>query len=203
MTHSLHRIGDAEALGGDFVLFAMSAKGINASGSAEQLRQFCQVVERHGPVNRGDMRTGNGYRLSREVLHSGIRDNSIVHYVFDQRQPVERALAELRALDLGISVVVSGLFDQIEETCCGVGLEPHSIARSLGVHGKRSRLPELEILELTTMCGHGMVAAGLARKQIEEVRQGDRSPEEAAAVLARPCHCGIFNPRRAELLLRR
>jgi hypothetical protein len=38
MTHTLHRLGAPEDLGDDYVIFAMSAKGINEEGSAPKLR---------------------------------------------------------------------------------------------------------------------------------------------------------------------
>ena len=202
MTHSLHRAGDAEGLSGDFVIFAMTTNEIDISGSAERLRRFCEVVERYGPVNCGDIRTGSIFGVDRDELFDSIHDNSIVHFVFDQRDPVEQALLELRSLDLGISIVVTGLFSEVEGACSRIGLLPHTIAQSCGIHGNRARLPEPAVLELTTMCGHGMVASGLARKLIEDVRRGEKTPAEAANALAKPCHCGIFNPRRAEGLVR-
>jgi hypothetical protein len=36
---------------------------------------------------------------------------------------------------------------------------------------------------------------------IEDIRAGRRTPEAAAEELAKPCMCGIFNPKRAARLL--
>jgi hypothetical protein len=63
------------------------------------------------------------------------------------------------------------------------------------------KLPEEQILELSTMCGHGMVSAAFARKMLDWVKENRRTPAEAAAYLARFCSCGVFNTRRAERLL--
>ena len=65
------------------------------------------------------------------------------------------------------------------------------------------RMTRKEILEITTMCGHGMTTPNLVKKCIEEVISGKMGPREAARLLARPCICGIFNPSRAEALLQR
>jgi hypothetical protein len=51
------------------------------------------------------------------------------------------------------------------------------------------------------MCGHGMVSPNLARKMLDRVREGHRTPEQATAYLGRFCSCGVFNPARAIRLL--
>jgi hypothetical protein len=47
------------------------------------------------------------------------------------------------------------------------------------------------------MCGHGMVSHNFARKMIDLVRENRRTPQQAAATMARFCTCGIFNLTRA------
>jgi len=54
---------------------------------------------------------------------------------------------------------------------------------------------------LSTMCGHGMVSSSLAKKMIDWVKEGRRTPEEAVTYLARFCSCGVFNPSRAVRIL--
>jgi hypothetical protein len=51
------------------------------------------------------------------------------------------------------------------------------------------------------MYGHGMVSTSLAKKMIDWVREGRRTPEQASAVLARFCSCGVFNPSRSRRIL--
>jgi hypothetical protein len=46
-----------------------------------------------------------------------------------------------------------------------------------------------------------MVSPNLARKMLDWVREGRRTPEQAAAYMGRFCSCGIFNPVRAIRLL--
>ena len=83
------------------------------------------------------------------------------------------------------------------------GLAKHTVENSLGIFGQYKRLPADEILQLTTMCGHGMVPANLVERVITEIKQGKKSVREGAVELTRPCHCGIYNPIRAERLLGR
>ena len=54
---------------------------------------------------------------------------------------------------LGISTVVSGLIDEVKSIAEEAGLQPHTALLSLGIHGKRSVLPEDEILEIALGAG--------------------------------------------------
>ena len=65
MTHTLHRRGTAESFKNDYVLFAMSAKGVNEVGSKTRLKRFLEIIQQHNPVNMGDMKTGNSFITSR------------------------------------------------------------------------------------------------------------------------------------------
>lgn len=71
----------------------------------------------------------------------------------------------------------------------------------LGIRGKPTRLPEDEILEITTMCGHGMISQYLAHQTLLDIKRGKCTSQEAAEFLATPCICGVFNPKRAQRLL--
>jgi hypothetical protein len=68
---------------------------------------------------------------------------------------------------------------------------------------KRERLPNEDVLTLSTMCGHGMVSASFAKKMIDWVKEGRRSPRHAASYMARFCSCAIFNTSRAARVLER
>ena len=81
------------------------------------------------------------------------------------------------------------------------GIERHSVEHSLGIWGAKDRLPEREILEVNTLCGHGMVSFNLIRKMVELVRTRRLTAKEGAGIMARCCECGVFNPVRAEALL--
>jgi len=87
--------------------------------------------------------------------------------------------------------------------CCQeTGITRHSVEYSIGFHGRVDKLPDGTTLELSTMCGHGMVSANFAKKMIEWTKENRRTPEEAARYLARFCICGVFNIRRAERIIR-
>jgi hypothetical protein len=201
MSHTLHRRGTRENLQNDFVLFAMSAKGVNEVGSSSKLKRFLEIVQEHNPVNLGDMKTGNSFIRTREVITNSVQDTSIVHGVFACREDLILALKEIKEADLGISVIISGLLADVHECCRDAGLKPHTCETSLGVWGNAERLPDEDILRFTTMCGHGQVAFNLVAKIIEDVKEGKRTLTDGAQELARPCQCGVFNPERAAAML--
>ena len=203
MTHTLHRQGTVENLDDDYVILAMSAKGINEEGSAEKLREVLRIALRHKPVNMGDMKTGNMLQMDPEEIIERVRETSIVHAVFNDIWTVAQVLMEVKEAALGMSVVISGLFQPVRECCHKAGLEsaPHTVEYSLGVWGRRELLPDEEIMQLSTMCGHGMVAFDLVKEAVEGVSTGQLTPEEGAQCLAKPCVCGIFSPTRAAQLL--
>jgi hypothetical protein len=57
-------------------------------------------------------------------------------------------------------------------------------------------LPEDDVLEMITMCGHSLISRNLVRDVIAKVKSGKLSPEDAALVASKPCTCGIFNTSR-------
>ena len=201
MTHTLHRKGDIENLREDFVILTMSAKTVNAKGSAWKMRRFFEILEKYKPVNYGDMKTGNILNSDRDNIYNGIQDRSIIHFVYTEKEVVGKILDELEKGHLGTSVVVSGLIDTTDQLCKQSRLKMHTVEFSGGIHGRIDLLPETPILEITTMCGHGMVAANLVKEMLKQIKKGKKTLQEAALELARPCQCGIFNPKRAELLL--
>ena len=67
--------------------------------------------------------------------------------------------------------------------------------------GKMSLMPEPEILELTTMCGHAFVANSLVRHLVERVKNGKMTPERAAVEMAKQCTCNFFNVERGVKLI--
>jgi hypothetical protein len=205
MTHSLHRRGSPENLQNDYVVFAMSAKGVNDKGSAHAMQEFMKIASRHKPVNMGDMKTGNWFLNDIGMLEGKVQDTSIVHAVYTDLETVSEVLKELKQADLGVSIVVSGLFGPVREACKQAALEhaPHTVEYSLGIWGKTSLLPSPAVLEIGTMCGHGQIAFQLIEEMAGQVRRGALTAEQAARKLAEPCVCGIFNPARAAELLRR
>lgn len=203
MTNTLHRQGNAEELRHDYVIFVHTAKGINREGSAEKIRRFMEICRRHSPVNMGDVKLGNMIRQDIEALIAKQGDGTVGAAVFTDLGTLQQVIEELIKEDLGICINVTGLMDEVQACCRRAGITRHSAEHSLGIWGAKDRLPEREILEFNTLCGHGMVSFNLIRKMIEQVRLRRLTPREAALTMARCCECGAFNPHRAEELLRR
>ncbi|OGD29686.1 MAG: hypothetical protein A2Y56_12640 [Candidatus Aminicenantes bacterium RBG_13_63_10] len=162
-----------------------------------------EIALRHGPVNWGDIRQGSCFSREAADILEGISDESVVHAVFTDEGSLSVCLDELRREDLGLSVVVSGLLGDVRRSAARAGLEPHTVAWSMGAWGRTDRLPASEVLNVTTMCGHGLVSASLVRAVAKLFHEGRLTSEEAGERLSRPCVCGIFNPARAVRCLRR
>jgi len=201
MTHTLHRRGTEENLSNDFVILVMAAKGINEEGAAEKMREALKITSRHNPVNMGDMKTGNIYATEFDEIINKVQNTSIVHAVFTDLDTVTKAVKEIKEAELGISVVLSSTFPLARECAHKTGVTTHTVEYSLGIWGATEKLPPNDILEITTMCGHGMIASNLVSSLLERIKAGKISTHEASLELAKACECGIFNPARAEALL--
>ncbi len=204
MTHSLHRQGSVESLKNDFVMYARCSRGINLDGAEPKVRRIVNIVFDEGPTNSGDSphhaSIADG-RLTREKALEYQKDTRGFICCFNSREKMKRVLTRIKEEDLGISIVVSGLIDDVMAMAAEVGLKPHTINLSLGIRGKKELLPGPEVLEYSTMCGHGLVASNLVKKVTAEVRAGKRTPEEGARMIGKPCICGILNLERAARLL--
>ena len=202
MTHTLHRTGSPESLSRDYVLLFMPSKDINHVGSGPKLRRMLEICLENGAIRIGDCRLGNQYYQGGvDKLLAHVEDRAVVHGVFNDPDKVVAALKQLKAEDLGLSVVVSGLFDKVRECCGKSGLTPHTVNNTLGRWGQTDRLPPQDVLELNTMCGHGMVTVKLIEDTAAKVKSGEMTPEQGAERLFKPCMCGIFNADRAARLL--
>jgi hypothetical protein len=203
MTHTLHRMGSVEDLSEDYVILVMPSKDINHVGSGPKLRRFLQMALDNGAIRIGDARLGNQYHQGgvNKVLEN-VEDRAVVHAVFKDTESLTKTLGALKEADLGLSVVVSGLFDEVEKCCKRVGLQKHTVNMSMGRWGRTEKLPPQEILEINTMCGHGMVTVGLIEEVVDDVNNKRCTVEEGTERLFRPCVCGIFNPHRAARLIR-
>jgi len=200
MTHSLHRIGPH--LDQEIVFILTPSKGVNSDGAEEKIKKFLDIIVSHDPVHYGDDRTGNRYTAGYEKITENLEGITNIHAVFNDFEKAKKALRKIVDADLGLSVVVSGLFDKAEACCRSAGIQYHSVEHSLGIWGNKNRLPDNKTLEILTMCGHGLVSANLIQTMADAVRNKEKSAEKAAEELARLCLCGIFNTERAALLLR-
>lgn len=205
MTHSLHRRGNVEDLNEDYVMIVMPSKGINKEGSEEKMRQIWEVISHYEKdlANFGNHRPvwGETPPFKMEDLKKTV--SWIAHAVFKDRETLKACLREFKERDFGISVIISCVYNEVEKICSEVGLFPHTVNQSLGIHGKTQKLPEEKVLEITTMCGHAMVSPHLVLQMVKEIKEGKTTILKAAQEMSRMCDCGIFNPYRAEKLLRK
>ena len=201
MTHSLHRFGTVESQKNDFVWFMYQAKGVNDVNSVDKGLQFIEVVEKYGSENWGDVRTGCKLEHGVEKIRENLTDRSRLRGVFTSKEQVVNFLKEIKERDLGQSVIIAGLLDEITDACKEAGLRPHTMNYSLGIWGKKELLPEDDVLAITTMCGHHMISSGIVEKNMKLVREGKKNAEKAAREMAVLCPCGIFNQVRAQEIL--
>jgi hypothetical protein len=203
MTHSLHREGTLDSLERDYVLFIYPARGFNYKGSEPKVRHLVELVYLTGPANiiattlRRNLYSG----VRPEEMLDSIREGTRVYCVFNSREKIKEVLSRIKEADEGISIVVSGIIDRVREISAEIGLNPHMVNLSLGIHGNTDRLPPADIRQFTTMCGHGVVSPNLVRDTIRKVKTGKVSTWEGSLILAKPCACGIYNPHRSEELL--
>ncbi len=207
MTHSLHREGSVESLKDDFCLLAYCTKGINEQGACQKLLQIIDILQHNGLANLGIPAAGKSTEagLTLIEIREKLEKQGIPRFwsSIPGEKNIHAVLKALKEGDFGLSITVSGLIDTVMEISRKLDIRPHTISLSGGIHGKTKRLPVPEILEVTTMCGHAMVSAGFVEKVVMEIKRRKKTYREGALELSRPCHCGIFNPVRAERLLRR
>ncbi len=219
MTNTLHRFGTPDALGNDFIVFAMAAKGFNDEGALDKARTFLRTAIKYRPINMGNALVNSLYRPEKnlsfiklyfvgrqekttyEQLIDEMPGPGSAAVVFDDSDAAAQFVREIKQLDLGLSVNISALVDDVRGICGEVDITPHAVEYTLGFHGDTSRLPDHDTLSLSTMCGHGMVSANFAKKMLDRVKEGRMNPRDAACCMAKFCVCGVFNTTRAMRIL--
>ena len=226
MTNTLHRYSEHYAferppnpqpVQDDFIVFAMASRGINDDDLVARYRAFLRLALKHNPVNLGDATKGGmlrprqdlnpkahwkrDQRPNPEEVIAGIEGHTTIAAVFDNYQDMKAFVDDVRSANLGISVNISAPIEDAERCCRETGITRHSVEYSLGFSGRVEKLPDSTVLELTTMCGHGMVSANFAKKMIDWSKENRRSPADLARTMARFCSCGVFNISRAERIL--
>ena len=224
MTHSNHRRGTPETLNADFVVLAMIDPVIKAqiqyrTAHQNRIEQLLTIWGQHHPVGLyirnpdGRFRYMKGFRPEQDKgLHQTCSLDTVCrcrsmkgvgHAVFSTKEDLVRILKALSHSDLGISITISGVFEEIFDICQKAGIKPHTINMSLGTWGKTEQLPDPDILELGTMCGHALVSPNLIKSMIDKVARKKMSVQTASSELSRQCTCNIFNTQRAEILIKK
>ena len=204
MSHSLHRYGTVENLQKDFTFYARASRWVNREGCGPKLRKILDIFLSEKPVNLGSSQSGKSFKAGLDPKeYAATLDKAYgVACCFSNKEAVKSVLEKLKGANTGISIVVSGLIDEIVKMGKELDIKPHTAFLSLGIHGKKALLPEDKVLEMITMCGHGMVSARLTKIVMEKVKAGKMTPEQGADALAQPCPCGIFNTDRCTDLLK-
>ena len=221
MTNTLHRFGKPDDLKDDYIVFTLTCPGVNDIGAVKKARDFLRASLKYNPVNlAADSPDGplfrpeknlNPFKLYIRGRKETVSPEQVIEemeplgkalVVFDKKQALEGFLKEIREMDLGLSVNVSSLVEDIREMAPRTGVCPHSINYALGFRGNLYRLPDQHVLALTTMCGHGLIASNFAKKMIDMVKEKRLTPEKAAGYMAKFCVCGAFNTSRAARILR-
>ncbi|MFC1532088.1 hypothetical protein ACFLZG_01220 [Thermodesulfobacteriota bacterium] len=220
MTNTLHRFGGPESLRDDYIVFIVPARDVNDKGAPDKVHAFLKTAVKYNPVNIGNGTVGSIYtpekdlsfikayftgrneKLQTEEAVEAFKNSGVATVVFDNREDMESFLKDIKGLDLGLSVNVSALADDVKKACRNIDINLHSIEYSLGFQGDLYRLSDRHVLALTTMCGHGMISANFARKLIDYIKEARVSPENAAKYMAKFCVCGAFNTTRAIRILK-
>jgi hypothetical protein len=204
---------------GDWVVFA--APGTELDNDAIKHKKFMDILTKYDPVN---CRTNVGIEGESKRLRyvknwtkekdSGVHKSASIDEivsnetpkggsaVYNNKKAVQNVISELVEAELGFSIVVSGIFDEVLDICENAGIKPHTVNFSGGILGDVTLLPEPKILEITTMCGHHFVAASLVENLIESVKHGKMTVEDASIELAKQCTCNWFNADRAVKLIK-
>ncbi|MBT8334022.1 MAG: hypothetical protein HKP41_18700 [Desulfobacterales bacterium] len=203
MSHSLHRYGSVDNLRNDFCIYSRAARGVNRENCGDKLRCILEIYLSEEVVNFGSSHSGKCYLagLKPEEYASSLDNSYGIIATFADREAVLGVLKKMKEEGLGISVVVSGLIEEVKNIATEAGLTLHTALLSLGTYGKKNLLPEDEVLQIVTMCGHSLVSSGLVRSVFKKVRSGEMTAEEGALQLTRPCSCGIFNTVRCQELM--
>lgn len=202
MSHTLHREGSVESLKGDYVVLCMSAQGLNVKDSGPKFQRYFEIARRFDPVNIGENKhTGSLAQYDYDTIVEKTGDGCVCLVVFDDPVKLTGFLEALKEEDLGLSVVVSGLMDQVKECCDKAGLKVHTRNLSLGIFGKKELLAGDKEREITTMCGHGMITGAMVLDHVDRIRKGLETAEQASQSMCRLCICGAFNPVRGAKLL--
>ncbi len=217
MTHTLHRVGDRESLQRDFVVYGLSAQDAELAVKDPEKRdtrgahtRFMEICMKHGPVNAGCIYpSSDPYSKTLAKGNTWFDDMKLdmlpfteTLAVYDDVEKVSAVLKDLREADIGMSIVVSGIFDAVDECCREACLTRHTVNMALGIWGREDLIPERKVLDVVTMCGHGLVSRHLVKDFVAKVRKGLMTADEAGTRLGAQCVCGAFNTARAADLIR-
>ena len=197
MTHTLNRTGLTEEKSGEEIIFLAMVQAKYKNEKAEVMKELASIIVKYNPSNFIGAPTG----FTPEVLVKVAGRLSIITAVFHDMETVTELIHEIKSKKLGISIVLSGLFSDINHVCQKTGLKEHTHNISLGVFGQIQDLPEKEVMDITTQCGHALISPHYVKHLAKKVSKGKMTSKEAAGLLIKPCVCGIGNKERIGQIL--
>jgi hypothetical protein len=191
-----------DSLRSDYVFLCTPVIGVNSQGAAEKMLKMLDILLDVGTTNigfysHGSLMTGINF----DSVRKDFNNNSRLRCCFDDREKLREVLRRLKAEDAGLSITISGPIAEILQMAGDLSLKPHTINISCGVFGKKELLSGETEMEITTMCGHGMIASRLVKDTISRLYTGEIDLDGAVQRLGEPCTCGIYNPTRTREIL--
>jgi len=197
MTHSLNRMGLTDNTPGEeFIILCMVHQHEKAK-KADAMKKVAETVFKYEPDNVIGLPMG----FTKDDVISLAPSTGIITAVFTNEDDILKLVKDIASQDLGISVVISGLFSDINSICRSSDLTEHTFNISLGIFGKTENLPDNKTLEITTQCGHGLISPHLVKHIAKKISKGKMTTDEGAQMLIKPCVCGIGNPKRITHIL--
>ena len=141
MSHALHRHGTKEQLANDFTFYARASRFVNREGCGPKLRKILSILlEEKRLVNYGSSQAGKSHKAGLKAdEYAATLDKAYgVAACFSDKEAVRSILKKLKDADTGISIVISGLIDEIVAIGKSLDIEPHTAFLSLGIHGKKA-----------------------------------------------------------------
>ena len=202
MTHTLHRAAPHGPGNQEFLLTGMASSGDALKGTKERLVKLIEICEAHGAVNFGDTQEGNIFSLIlKRTLFRRMGDGAVVGALFDRMDSFQTALEKIKEEALGVALQLTGDIGELMEVCKRVGMTPQRITRSLGIKGRKEKLPSEDTLNIVGLCGHGFVPEAMVRGAVEGIRKQTTTLEKEVTKMAKCCLCGCFNPAQARRVL--
>src|SRR5512142_69956 len=117
MTPTLHRQGTIESLRGDYVWLMYQSQGINDTNIKPKAQEFIAAAEAVGCENWGDVKSGSILELGVDYVKEHVSARSRLRGVFTSREQVAGFLRDIKEREVGLSVVISGLLDEVLPAC--------------------------------------------------------------------------------------
>lgn len=197
MTHTLNRLGLTNKTPEEEFVFLCMVNQNEKPEKADAMKKIAQTVFKYNPLNF----IGSPLGFTTDDVVQLAPSTGIVTAVFNNKDDILKLVNDIKSQKLGISVVISALFNDIRHICCEAGLTEHTFHIPLGIFGKTENLPDRKTLEITTQCGHGLISPFLIKHIANKIRKGKLTIDDGAQLLVKPCVCGIGNQNRIKNIL--